>query len=62
MGKKEFEEITDEMIGLDDRVCSCASRVVDIIASSAEKERGLPLKELMEVLKEGRREGEQEAK
>ena len=28
---RRFKEITDEMIGMDDRICSCASRVADII-------------------------------
>ncbi len=31
MKSRRFDEITDEMIGMDDRICSCASRVADII-------------------------------
>lgn len=49
---KETKEITDDMIGNADRICSCASTVVDMIISKNEgKRKKTLLKKIMESLK-----------
>ena len=37
MKARKFKEITDEMIGMDERVCSCASKVIDMIITADDK-------------------------
>lgn len=32
---RKLKEISDEMIGMDDRICNCASRVADMILEGA---------------------------
>jgi hypothetical protein len=40
MKSGKFKKITDDMIGMDDKLCSCASEEVDILISRAENEKG----------------------
>lgn len=48
---KEIKEITDDMIGNADRICSCASTVVDMIISKNEgKHKKTSLKKVMDSL------------
>lgn len=35
MKSGKFKEITDDMIGRDDRICNCASRVADMIVEGS---------------------------
>lgn len=49
---KEAKEITDDMIGNADRICSCASTVVDMIISKNEgKHKKTSLKKIKDLLK-----------
>jgi hypothetical protein len=57
MKRRKNKKITDEMIGMDERVCSCASRVVNMIAG--QKEPG-SLKEIIRSLEQ--KEGKDETK
>lgn len=51
MKSKKPKEITDDMIGNADKICSCASTVVDMIISKNEgKRKKTSLKKLMDSL------------
>ncbi len=55
---RKFKKISDEMIGMDDRICSCASRVADMILSQEEKaEDRVTLRETADSLKKTRGRG-----
>lgn len=54
MKSKKLKEITDNMIGTDEKICSCASKVVDtIISRGKNKKRKTPLRKIMDSLKKG---------
>ncbi len=40
MKSSKFKEISDEMIGMDERVCNCASKVTDMILSPDNNNEG----------------------
>ena len=49
---KEIKEITDDMIGNADRICSCASTVGDLIISMNEgKHKKTSLRKIVDSLK-----------
>lgn len=50
----KFKEITDEMIGMDDKICNCASVVVDMIIAQENKEEPAPLPALTKSIKKKR--------
>jgi hypothetical protein len=53
--KSKINKITDDMIGMDDRICSCASRIVDTVISNNVKmsDPVTSLKTIMSSLKHG---------
>ena len=54
MKSKKFKKITDDMIGMDDKICSCAAKVVESILSHDEnKENKTSLRKIMDSLKKG---------
>lgn len=57
MKSRKFKKITDDMIGMDEKICSCASKVVDMIISRGKnKKRKTPLRKIVDSLKKGKRE------
>lgn len=56
MESSKGKKITDEMIGMGDKICSCSSIVGDIILSQKEtKEKKNSLKKIMESLRKGKK-------
>jgi len=51
----KLKKITDEMIGTDDKICSCSSIVGDIIVSEENKKEKPFLRKIMESLKNGKK-------
>jgi hypothetical protein len=59
----KFKKIIDEMIGMDDKICSCSSIVGDIIISQGEnKDKKASLRKIMDSLRKNRAEGQKEGK
>jgi len=55
MKSSKLKKITDEMIGMDDKICSCSSIVADIIVSEENKKKKLFLRKIMKSLKNGKK-------
>ncbi len=56
MKSKKTKKITDDMIGTDDKICSCASIVGDIIISNQEnKDKKPSLKKIMASLRKDKK-------
>ena len=47
----KFKKITDDMIGMDDKICSCSSIVGDIIVSKENKKKKTSLRKIMDSLR-----------
>lgn len=56
MKSGKSKEITDDMIGMDEKICSCASKVVDMIISRGKnKKRKTPLRKIVDSVRKGER-------
>lgn len=55
MKSRKFKEITDDMIGMDDRICNCASKVVDILVALDEtKKSSSSVRGIVDSIKKGK--------
>lgn len=54
MKSGKFMKITDDMIGMDDKICSCAAKVVDTIISHGKKKK-TSLRKITESLRKGQK-------
>lgn len=55
MKSRKIKKITDDMIGIDDRICSCSSIVGDIIVHAENKKGKTSLKKITKLLRKGQK-------
>lgn len=56
MKSPKGEKITDELIGMDEKICKCSSIVADIIiVSDKEKEEKTSLSSIVDSIKKGQK-------
>ncbi len=56
MKKRKLKKITNEMIGMDDKICSCSSIVGDIIIETNERREKKPsLRKITESLRKNKK-------
>lgn len=56
MKSSKLKKITDEIIGIDDKICSCSSIVGDIIISEENKKGKTSLGKIMDSLRKKKQE------